>query len=64
MTVTKSIFTKLDLNRQISVKNYYTEFHENPTYNLVCETTSQTVDEQSVMDSIKALFLLPKARLT
>jgi hypothetical protein len=62
MTATKSIFTKVALGRQISVKYCYTEFHENPTYSLVCETTSQVEDERSVVVSIKSLFLLHKER--
>lgn len=62
VAVTYPIFTKLALGRQISVKNCYTEFHEIPTYSLVCETTSQAGVERSVVVSIKTLFLLRKER--
>ena len=41
MNLVTAEFAKLNLHRQISVKNSYTDFHENPTNALAANTGSR-----------------------
>jgi hypothetical protein len=37
MTVTAPVFTKFTMFQQILAKNFFTEFHENPTDGIVAD---------------------------
>jgi hypothetical protein len=64
MTVTVLIFTNHTLERQLFVKNFYGEIHENPTKSLVSDNRSHT-DGQTGGRGVymHVLFSLCKERL-
>ena len=60
MDVIERIFTTYMLSPQLFVKNSYTDFHENPTYRLAAETSSQMDGRKDAVSTQYLIFSLHK----